>query len=196
VRIRGREWAAGVACDSSRDAVSKTDCSSRTVVVASTEKTSRLAQLIVDGRWGFEIELGEVENCFLFDDADDPDEMVENLGNPDGGQGGVSCLDEKLDRCGGGFALEQCQHGVRVEDGHLVLRASIRASSFRPVRRASVVLGPRPRYLPTIAFTGSSGNGRSTMRLPMSTTKTLSACHRDLVSAGIDTCPFEETFIT
>ena len=49
--------------------------------------------------------------------------MVENLGNPDGGQVGVPCLDEKLDRCGGGFAL-------------------------------------------------------------------------DLVSAGIDTCPFEETFIT
>lgn len=99
--------------------------------MASTEKTSRLAQLIVDGRWGFEIEVGEVENCFLFDDADESDETVEDLGNPDGGQAVVSCLDEKLDRCGGGFALEQRQHDVRVEDGHLVrsLRSTVTTSS-------------------------------------------------------------------
>jgi hypothetical protein len=121
--------------------------------------------------------------------------MIEDFGDTERGERRILLvLHEPLDLGGSWFVLEQSEDGIGVEDDHL--RRSRATSSLLDWRRMRSLLGPCLRYLPRSSPTGSAGSGRKTTRSPRSTTTTWSAFHRARASAGIDTCPLDDTFIT
>ena len=165
------------------------------MVVTGSEQTSLHSYFRVNGRWGSKTKLGEIEHRFILFGSEKSNKVIEDLGYAERGQRDVlSRLDELLNERSGWLIFQQSEDGEGVEDNHR-LRSRAASSILDRCRIWSLLKVPR-RYFPLSAPTGSAVRGRSTTRSPRSTTTTRSAFHRALASAGIDTCPFEETLIT
>jgi hypothetical protein len=165
------------------------------VIVTSAEQSRLDGQFRPDrGRCG-ESELGQIEHRLLLIGTCKAHKMIEDFGDAKRGESRIRLVfHELLDLGRSWFVLEQSDDGIGVEDDHL--RRSRVTSSLLDWRRMRSLFGPRVRYLPRSAPTGSAGSGRRTTRSPRSTTTTWSAFHRARASAGIDTCPLDDTFIT
>jgi len=162
--------------------------------MTSSRHRSRRCGSADGGRCG-ESELGQIEHRLVFLGTCEAHEMIEDLGDTECGESRILVVFHELVDLGGGWlVLQQSEDGIGVEDDHL--RRSRAASSILDWRRMRSLLGPRVRYLPRSSPTGSAGSGRKTTRSPRSTTTTRSAFHRARASAGIDTCPLDDTFIT
>lgn len=147
--VRGGQWTLRVGCGSGSNAVGEADRTSGAVVVAGAEESCSSAQPFVDADRVEEPELSEVERGVLIAGADDSHEVIEHLGDTDRGERSGGFFEESLDVGGSGFALEQSEHRIGVEDGHRDLRVWERFESLREVRRASSMVGPIPAYFPT-----------------------------------------------
>lgn len=171
-----------------RDAVGQADRTVSSVIVTRPQHAGRDRHRCIDRYSIGEFELSDVQRCVVFGNADQTDEMINDLSGPESGQTSIVVSTEQLrHQIGCWLTFEQCQHGVCVENDQRVLRRSASPSEARARRRARSVDGPLDAYLPTNSLIASSPVGRMTMRSPRSMTTTRSVCHRLRAAAGIDT---------
>ena len=99
------------------DAVGHADGAAFAVVVAGAESAGGGGDVWGDGDAIEQAELGHIEGCIFLVGSDDTNQMVEDLGDSDGGQVGVARFQDGLHLGGGWFSLEEGEDGVGVEDG-------------------------------------------------------------------------------
>jgi hypothetical protein len=124
VRVGSGQRRGGGACLLCGDAVGEAHRPVAPVVVLSPEKPCSKAEVAADGCGVSETELGEVERSVLVRCPHEPDEMVGDFGDPDGGQLGIVCVQEASHVLRSWLAPQEGDHRKCVEDGHRPLRRS------------------------------------------------------------------------
>jgi len=134
------------------DAVSHAYGTSGSVVVPGAQSAGSYTDGYVDDEPFEETELGEIERGVFLVDADKTDEMVDDVGHSDSGERGATGIEQQAYLRRGPLTPQVGDDRVSVQDSQR--RVSCVASSRRARRRASSLVGPRPRYFPSSSSTG------------------------------------------
>jgi hypothetical protein len=117
VGVRGGQRLMSGAGSFGGDAVGQTDGAPLAVVAAGAKPTGGCANVGSDGEAVEQPELRQIEGRIFFVGSDDANQVVQDLGDADRGQGGVPSFQQGLDLSGGRFGSEEGNDGVGIEDG-------------------------------------------------------------------------------